>query len=76
MMHRIAQLVFAEFLIRDSDKQHRPPAGPGSAARPMGGVSLRARPAWLRCSGNAVVMQRRFRCLLRSVASRPCGPAR
>ena len=48
MTRRIAQLVFAEFLIRDSDKQHRPPAGPGSAARPVGGVSLRARPAWLR----------------------------
>lgn len=33
-MHRIARPVFAEFWIRDSDKQQHLPAGPGSAARP------------------------------------------
>ena len=48
MMRRIVRLVFAEFWIRDSDKQQHLPAGPGSAARPLGDASLRARPGWLR----------------------------
>ena len=36
MTRRIARLVFAGYWIRDSEKQQRPPAGPGSAARPFG----------------------------------------